>query len=400
MKGKIKKTIGLPRMTARDGYRREFLPDFVSKLIKMHNLNVRAEAGYGSDLGLSLADYPLEVKIAERGDIFRNSDYVLSLTAPSHNDIEMMGKGQTLIAMLHYITRPERNQLIMDGGICAISLDSLVDWNGERMVEDLRRTAWNAVTAGYIELRKVMGDERWFSKERDELEIYLIGTGAVGKHALNAAMKMANTEYLAELDQSGGNPFAHVFATASLHSRHNYLMEKIAKGYRPNMIIDTSLRFDPTKEVITRNDLKRIPDDCVILDVVADEYEGNVIKGISGTPTGNEYKFVFYKEDPEWTDPMKVPPDYQIEEPMDRRLVVSHHAWPAYGTRADRKQNMLHYGHQICPYIKELVGMDFKNYVEEQEWSYQKSLYQASHRYYLNHPSLKPLNGFDNCRQK
>jgi alanine dehydrogenase len=398
MERATRKTIGLPRMIAREGFRREFLPDFVGRLIRKCRLNVVAEEGYGSDLGLSMADYPGEMRAAGREEIFRNSDYVLSLTSPAHEDIGMMGRGQMLIAMLHYPTRPERNQLMRQRGICAISLDSLVDWNGERMVEDLRRTAWNAVTAGYIELRKAMGDELWFSKEREELEIYLIGTGAVGKQALNAAMKMGNTNYLAELEQRGGNPFAHVFATASLHSRHNYLMEKLGRGYRPDMIIDTSLRCDPTKEIITRDDLKRLPEGCVILDVVADEYEGDVIKGISGTPTGNEHKFVFYPGDAEWTDPARVPPEYQIADPKDRRIVVSHHAWPAYGSVGDLRQNMAHYGNQIFLYMRELVDMNLRRYHEEIEWSYRKSLYQASLDYCLDNPTARRLAGNDSGR--
>jgi alanine dehydrogenase len=392
----MKETIGLPLMIAREGFRREFLPEFVNKLIKIDHLEVRMEEGYGSDLGLSLSDYHKDVKVASREDIFRNSDYVLSLTAPPARDIGMMGEGQTLITMLHFPTRPERNRLMQERKICAISLDAIVDWSGERMVEDLRRTAWNAVTAGYIEMRKVLGEEYWFSKKRDELEIYLIGTGAVGKRALNAAVKMGNTNFQAELEQNGGNPFANVFATASLHARRNYLMEKIAKGYKPNMILDTSLRSDPTKEIITREDLKRLPENCVILDVVADEYEGSTIKGISGTPTGNEYKYIFYPDDAEWTDPTRVPPAFQITDPKDRRVVISHHAWPAYGTMADRKQNMLHYGHQICPYMREMVYMNFNIYKEEQEWSYEKSLYQASLDYYLEHISQQQAVDHDN----
>ncbi len=378
--------VGLVRMVARDGYRRDFLPDFVRSIHESPTMDIIMEEGYGSDFGLSAHDYLGTKCMKKRDEVIRESDLVLSLTVPPIDDIKKMGQGQTLMTMLHFPVREDRNKIMAELGINAISLDALVDWEGMRLVQDIRRTSWNAVTAGFTELKKVLGDSYWFDKDRPELNIYMIGCGAVGRHALNAALKMGNTNYQNELLEKKANPFTKVLATSSLHSEQDYLINLLKEGYEPSMVIDTSLRKHMNKEILKKEMVGRLPEKCIILDVTADGYFGKIVKGIEGIPTGDEYKYAFHPNDPEWTDPRVVPELHQIKDPSKRRVTVSHHAWPALGDVEDRIDNMFKYGRQILPFIRVLKDMDLENfdcYNNGSVWCFEKSLYQASLRYYL-----------------
>jgi len=99
--------IGLPRMHAIHGFRRDYVPSFVNKLAQLPDIEVCVEEGYGQDLNYRETDYTASV--ATGNDIFRNADLVLTLTAPTDDDIKLMTQGQTLVSMLHFPTHPDRN---------------------------------------------------------------------------------------------------------------------------------------------------------------------------------------------------------------------------------------------------------------------------------------------------
>jgi alanine dehydrogenase len=57
--------------------------------------------------------------------------------------------------MLHYPTRPQRVELLRSLGLEAISLDSLSDDSGRRLVENLQAVAWNGIEAAFKTLRAI-----------------------------------------------------------------------------------------------------------------------------------------------------------------------------------------------------------------------------------------------------
>ncbi len=81
-------------------------------------------------------------------------------------------------------------------------MDSIVDDNNERLVENMRAVAWNGLEVAFDELEK-----RWpgLKKPGDQpIVVLILGAGAVGKHAVEAATKLGNVERNEEHIRAGG----------------------------------------------------------------------------------------------------------------------------------------------------------------------------------------------------
>jgi alanine dehydrogenase len=352
-------TIGLPKLVAPVGFRRGFCPDFVYDLSTLKGVQILLEHGYGDDLRYKKHQYMRNANIsfASRNTIFRTSTIILSLTSPTDKDIRKMGACQTLISMLHFPTHPERNELIRRVGLKAISLDSIKDEEGKRMIQDFSRTAQNAITEGFIRLRKNCGDSYWFDRKRDPIMVYLLGFGELGKEAATAAITMGNTQFQKKLVKRKANPFVVVVPTTSIHSRHGYHRsvfnpERVKNGGVPHILVDVSRRKNLSKPIITESDMRLLPPETVIVDISADRYEGeSVVKAISGIPTGDEKQCVFSVSDRAWRNRKQIPAGYQLAK-GNRRTVVSHYAWPNYGSVKERRDNMKRYADQLFPVVQ------------------------------------------------
>ena len=94
--------------------------------------------------------------------------------------------------MLHYHTRPNRVAMLKEKGINSISLDSIADDKNLRMVENMKAVSWNGIEAAFNWLEK-----RWHGLVRPDkkpINVLILGTGMVGKHAIEAATKLGNVE--------------------------------------------------------------------------------------------------------------------------------------------------------------------------------------------------------------
>ena len=145
-----KVSIGFPAMRVESGEKRVFLPDFIGKLSQI-GFKVAIEKGYGSSLNFSFEDYKksgIQGNEVDRKEAFRQ-DIVLILRSPSGVELRMMKENTCLISMLHYPTHPLRLNMLKAKGINAISLDSIVDDFGVRLVENMRSVAWNGLEAAF-----------------------------------------------------------------------------------------------------------------------------------------------------------------------------------------------------------------------------------------------------------
>ena len=70
--------------------------------------------------------------------------------------IATMQPGTCLISMLHYPTRPRRVALLKEIGLEAISLDSIKDDVGRRLIENLRAVAWNGVEVAFQSIERAL----------------------------------------------------------------------------------------------------------------------------------------------------------------------------------------------------------------------------------------------------
>ena len=105
--------------------------------------------------------------------------------------------------MLHYPTRPQRVQKLNDLGIHSISLDSIVNDHNLRLVENMRAVAWNGLEVAFDRLEKV-----WPGLQRENdrpFHVLILGSGMIGKHAVEAATKLGNIERNARQIECNGS---------------------------------------------------------------------------------------------------------------------------------------------------------------------------------------------------
>lgn len=342
-----KLTIGLPRINAEAGERRDFLPDFVAGLEK-NGAQVVLEYGYGSGMELSETDYlslAHSVIFAPRAETFRQ-DYVLVIRCPRDEDLSIMHPDACLISMLHFPTRPQRVNFLRSLGIEAISLDSVKDDNGRRLIENLQAVAWNGIEAAFETLRLVFPPPGFDSPDRRPIRVTLLGAGAVGIHVVRAAIRYGNQALWQEL-ASRGVPGALVTAVEYDTTRLKWVMMNILS--ETDVLVDATQRLDPALPVIPNEWIAVMPQHAVLLDLSVDPYncetEPFYVKGIEGIPQGNLDQYVFAPDDPAYE---AVPHCFPTTH---RRNAVSCYSWPG----VHPKQCMEIYGSQIRPIMRNII---------------------------------------------
>lgn len=345
MKDSLK--IGLARMHVEFGERRDFLPSFVARLIR-RGATVLLEHGYGSGMGFTQEDYLTVapgVRFTSHSEIF-DQDYVLVLRCPFENDIRQLRKGAKLITMLHYPTRPQRVEFLRSLGVEGISLDSLKDDNGRRLVENLKSVAWNGLEVGFQVLRRTYPPPGMEGKDRKPIQATVMGVGAVGTHAVQAASRYGDLNLWSHLAKNGV-PGVHVNAIDYDIVRHENVMRDILR--RTDILVDATQRPDASKYVIPNDWLSEMPEHAVIVDLSVDPYNFDIdppeVKGIEGIPQGNLDQYVFTPNDPAYE---KIPAAVSTK---NRRHVVSCYSWPGIHP----KECMELYGNQLRPIMSMLI---------------------------------------------
>jgi alanine dehydrogenase len=331
-------SVGFPLMHAEPGEKRVFLPDFIQRLTQI-GFEVFLEEGYGNPLDFYFDDYKKKnpfIHSASREETFKK-DYVLILRSPAESEYPAIGKNSCLISMLHYPTRPSRVALIKELGLKTISLDSIVDDFNTRLVENMKSVAWNGLDAAFSQFSK--NNPALMKKDNTPWNCLIIGSGVVGKHAVDAASKFGRRERnILHMEQGGAGVIVRTIGR-NLTSQPKHL---IALLEHTDVLVDASQRYQPSEPIIRNEWLSHLPRHAIIVDLSVDPYtldtDPPVVKGIEGIPQGNLDKYVFEKDDPQWeeTIPADIPTDH-------RRLTVSCYSWPGIHPEAC----MRHYGQQI-----------------------------------------------------
>ncbi|NJC97920.1 MAG: alanine dehydrogenase [Anaerolineales bacterium] len=340
-------TIGMARMHAEFGERRDFLPGFAARLIR-RGAKVILEHGYGSGMGFTEEDYRTaapDVQFAAHEEIYKQ-DYVLVLRCPTEQELKQLKPGATLMSMLHYPTRPQRVQLLRSLGVEGISLDSLKDDNGRRLVENLKSVAWNGLEVGFQVLRRTYPAPGMEGRDRDPIRATIMGVGAVGGHAVQAASRYGDLQlwqFLATHDVPGVQVTAIDYDVV----RDEKTMREILS--RTDILVDATQRPDPSKYVIPNDWLGWIPEHAVLVDLSVDPYNFDIdppeVKGIEGIPQGNLDQYVFAPTDPAYE---RIPASVSTK---NRRHVVSCYSWPGIHP----KECMELYGNQLRPIMRMLI---------------------------------------------
>jgi alanine dehydrogenase len=340
-------TIGMARMHAEFGERRDFLPSFVARLVR-RGAKVILEHGFGSGMGLTEEDYRSvapEVQFLAHADIYKQ-EYVLVLRCPREDDLHLLNKDATFISMLHYPTRPQRVEFLRSLGVEAISLDSIKDDNGRRLVENLKSVAWNGLEVGFQVLRRTYPSPGIEGKDRGPIRATVLGVGAVGVHAVQAASRYGDMQLWQFLAQRG-IPGVQVTAVDYDVANQEKTMREILGC--TDILVDATQRPDPSNVVIPNEWIGWLPEHAVLVDLSVDPYNFETdppeVKGIEGIPQGNLDQYVFAPDDPVYE---RIP---QRVSTKNRRHAVSCYSWPGIHP----KECMELYGNQLRPIMRMLI---------------------------------------------
>jgi alanine dehydrogenase len=340
--------IGFPSMLKEMGEKRVFLPSFIQSVSRFGD--VYLEEGYGSRLGFAFDDFRqgnLRVHQTDHQGAYQK-DYVIVLRAPNDDELRMLTPGSCLVSMLHYPTRPQRVQLMQELGINAISIDSIVDDNNVRLVENMRAVAWNGLETAFNILEK---DCPGLVRHGLPYFTTIFGTGMVGKHTIDAATKLGSIERNNRHIALGGPGAMALCIGRNLASSPDQL-EPFFR--RTDILVDASNRRDPSLPIVPNDWLAWLPPHAVVVDLAVDPYlldnHPITVRGVEGIPQGNLDRFIFTPDDPEWdkTVPESIPSH-------ERRTVVSCYSWPGLHPTAC----MVHYARQLAPLMEVLLTQPY-----------------------------------------
>lgn len=364
-------TFGLPRMHKEAGEKRDFLPELVGKVAGL-GVDVYVERGIGSGVGYSDEDY---LKVSPRVHVVDNAeafaqDVVLVLRCPEMDELPRLKKGATLISMIHFPTRPGRIARMKELGIDAISLDSIEDDDRKRLVENMRAVGWNGVEAAFGALEK--NYPQFYDEARAPIRVTVMGSGLVGKHAVEAATKYGNRAKATELDARGLPGVEVTVLGRNMTNRWRYMRERFI---RTDILVDATQRSDPSQPLVPNEWLGWLPAHAVVCDLVVDPYvldvEPRTVRSLEGIPRGNLDQYVFFPDDPNWDD--TVPPSIASS---NRRTVASCYSWPGVHPR----ECMELYGKQLWPFLEGLFNRGGMDGVDRKGDFIDRALWRASLR--------------------
>jgi alanine dehydrogenase len=326
--------------------RRAFLPCLLHDLEAAGAGPLVVEEGYGESMGVPTADY---LAVGERVRVGSweeclDQDVVVQVRCPPDEALARIRPESILVAMLHYPTRPGRVAMLAQLGIRCVSLDSVTDDLGRRLIENMRAVGWNGVRIAFRELAKRY--RRFAEAGRRPIRVTVLGAGAVAGHAIQAATRYGDDALHRRL---GSHHVLGVEVTVldqAVTWDENTMLTQLE---RTDMLVDATRRPDQSRPVVPNEWLEALPQHGVVLDLAADPYDFTTspphVKAIEGVPQGSLDQFVFEPDDPafEALDPRV--------DTTNRRLAVSCYSWPGVEPRACMEV----YSRQIEPVLRVIL---------------------------------------------
>lgn len=374
-------SVGFPRMKNEAGEVRVFLPEFVEYLSSL-DTSIYIEEGYGARSGYTFEDYKQadpNIYMCSEEEAYQK-DVVIVLRSPKPKDLKKIKNGSVLISMLHYPTRPLRVGRLIKLGIKAISLDSIINDINIRLVENMKAVAWNGLEAAFNWLER-----DWpgmIHPDKKPIKVLILGTGMVGKHAIEAATKLGNVERNNEHIASNGPGSVAISIGRNITSNPIYIKTLFEQT---DILVDATQRRDTSKPVVPNHWIAWLPDHAVIVDLAVDPYILNtdppVVRGIEGIPQGNLDQYVFLPDDPNWDN--FVPESVNSKH---RRTTTTCYSWPGVHPEAC----MRHYARQLKPLIYHLIKKGYDNLSLDGDY-FERALYRATLKAWVKGEAVNAL---------
>ncbi|MEA3309319.1 MAG: alanine dehydrogenase, partial [Chloroflexota bacterium] len=307
----------------------------------------------------------------ESNQVCYHQDIVVQIRAPEDDELSRLQPGSLLLAMLHYPSHPTRNKLLAQLGLHAISMDSVVNDSGRRLIENLHGTSWNAIWAGFQALRK--NYPAFDTPNRRPLRVVIMGHGAVGSLAVDAALKYGDEELSRDFLARGISGVLVEVIGRNITANYGALREVLREA---DMLVDATFRSNPTQYIIPNELVGVLPAHAVIVDITADPYiegaEMTQVKGIEGIPSGNLDEYEFRSDHPAFD---QLPPAVQVQH---RRRTISCYSWPGLKP----VECMQRYGQQLAPMFRALAKVPYQALSPESADYLERALYRGTLRHY------------------
>lgn len=341
-------SLGLGIIHAEQNEKRAFLPSFVEKMSRIFS-DIVLEQGYGEKMGINANAYTTSsnIRFGSPQEVYAQNA-VLVLRYPPEKYLDLMQSGSCLISMCHFPTRPKRLDDLYKREINAISLDAITDDNAQRLVENLKAVAWNGCEVAFQVLNEILPSPGLASSNRRPLNITLLGSGGVGRHAVQAAIRYGDPQRWIDFAEKHipGNIVRVIDYDITAHPE---VVRTLLRS--TDVLIDATQRKDPSQIIIPNAWLSLMPKTAVILDLSVDPYdfqrEPYEVKGIEGIPQGDLDQYIFAPDDAAWDT---LPESLHTEH---RRWVVSCYSWPGLHPRSC----MMRYGNQLSPLLRRFAAL-------------------------------------------
>lgn len=368
-------TLGFPRMHKEENEKRDFLPDFFQRL-KVEKGEFYLEKGYGSKMGISEEEYLKaneNIKFVSKEECYKQK-IVVVLRSPEFDEIDIMEDGSTLVSMLHYPTRPTRVERLKSKNIFGVSMDSLRNDFSERIVVNYNGTSGNGIEMAFEELSKSMKD--FYSKDREVINVTIMGMGMVGLYAARAAGKYGNKDLNNKMAGLRTKGIKVTMLPRTITGDKEEIIKELKKA---DILVDATTRDDASKFIIENELIAHLKPHAIILDLTADPYLVDTnpigVKAIEGIPTGTLDKPVIYPEDEIYNT---IPKEVKTH---NRRTVVGCNAWP--GIKPE--ECMYLYGMQLFPIVQQLIRLDRNDFSLENDDFFNRAIYRATIEYFEKH---------------
>jgi alanine dehydrogenase len=230
----------------------------------------------------------------------------------------------------------------------------------------MRAVAWNGLEIAFDLLEKAFPCLE--IRYGNPIRVLVLGTGMIGKHAVEAATKLGNIERNARYIENNLQGAVALSVGRNL-SKNQVIMEGLLQ--QADILVDATQRRDPSVPVIPNCWLACLPEHAIVADLAVDPYlldhEPPVVRGIEGIPQGNLDKYVFLPDDPEWERslPAQIPSEH-------RRTTVSCYSWPGIHPATC----MDHYGRQMEPLMEGLLTKGYQA-INPDGGYFERALYRA-----------------------